>query len=348
MPFLMSFMCSRDVKQTTQVTTPQGTIKSTTEVSKPTKPKISYPYDRDNRNGSSWMQPATVVIETPSGVYKIHFPGVAPHARETGKVEIWDPLVMQVPSDWVLSNVVYTTAAGSGAATVSSGPVPCALTEGASGPYVSDYFVAESGYTLYLIDIPDADKVAGVAKLKFDIEAPSGAQRVDQVKLLPTFTMVEDTLGLTVYVAADGDWPTDFGALVDPEFILDFDMSALKCTGPGGYSPHFDQDLTTTWEIGTSANVNAVGLDPSLPVSVLFGSTTFYFPGISIGGLGCVAQISPDASFALSVSGSGEASVGLSIPNDPGLKGLRLNFQALQVTQASDLLTGSTLQVTIE
>lgn len=334
------------MKQTTSVQTPGGTVKTTTEVTKPSKPKVSYPYDIDNRQSSSWIPSQVVTIETPNGVYKIKLPAVAPRSRQTGKIEIYDPLVMQVPSDWVLTDVVYATPAGSGPAMITPGPIPCGLTEGPSGPYVSDYFVAEPGYSLYLINIPEAHKVAGVAKLKFAIEAPPAAQRIDQVKVMPTFTMVEDVGGLTAYIAADGDWPTDFAALTDPEFILAHDLSTLKCA-PGGYSPHFDQDLTTTWQIGTVANLHLVGLDPNLPVSVLHGSTTFYFPGIPVGTLGCVAQVAPDTAFALSVSAIGHADLTVPIPNDPLLAGLRFYFQAIQVTPSYDVIASSTLQTTI-
>ena len=348
LPFLMSFTCSnREVKNTTTVTTPGGKITSKTEVTKPAKPKFEYPYDRDNRNGSQWMLPETFTVETPNGTYRIKLPGVKPGGRSKGKIIIWDPLIMQVPSDWTLANVGYATPAGSGIATVSPGPVPAMYTDGLAGPYVSDYYVAEPGYSLYLVDIPEAHKVGGVAKLTFEVEALPAARRIDNIKFMPTFTMTEDATGLSVYVAYDGDWPTDFALLVDPVFIMAHDLATEKCS-EGGYSPRFDQDLVSTWEIGTSANVNMAGMNPGLPLSVLFGGFTYSFPGVPVGGLGCVAQVSPDASWGLPVSAFGESSITFAIPNDPSFVGLNLNYQAVQLTASSDFLLGSALQVTIQ
>lgn len=263
-------------------------------------------------------------------------------------LSVFDPLLVQVPASCDIVSIEYETPAGSGWGSVTPGPIASSLGISATGPFATDFYVAEPGYKLFLLDIPEAHKVGGEVWIRPKLTAPISTTGTDQIKFLQTFTMTALNSSVVVYPPMDIAAPIDFALHSDPSQTTNIDFADIACEGPGGHRPIFDVRACDEWYIGTTPSLELVDLDPAMPASYIVGSNTTYFPGVPFGGLGCKAYITPDASAPLTVTSGGTASYPFPIANDPALVGVTLYWQGVQLTATNDYLLTPPLTVTIE
>ncbi|MCA8952992.1 MAG: hypothetical protein KDE27_26005 [Planctomycetes bacterium] len=352
---LMSFKCGSNTSTTTEVVTPSGTVKNTTEVTKPTTPKHKLNFTQPPEHPGGPITIGETTITLPANPTTHSIPMV---------LEFYDPLVMQIPLDWTLTGGTYTTSGGSGNITISQGRIPSGATYsdnayGGVNVVVDQFFVPEPGYHLYLLDIPEAHKTGGNIDVSWTIEAPVGSQRVDTVKLVPTFKTVVKAPGGTgnpipipypppfFYAPIDGT-TSILANLTDPRFAWTYDLSGPLCSSPAGNSPTFDLANGSTWQINQTSVVSCIDLDTSMAGALILGATP-YQPGIPYGNPGCKLSVSVDQTYPLVVSSDGTSDFSVSVPNDPGLVDAVVYWQVAQTNSGTgDVVMGSTIKVRIE
>lgn len=258
-----------------------------------------------------------------------------------------DPWVVQIPQDWHLKSIDYTSPAGTEKATITEGAVPWNLVITPSGPVATDFYLAEPGYKTYLVEVPESILVSGRHSAVAYVECGLAARRMDTVKVIETGIMTVAGSSTRAFFPLNGN-VHDFSVYSDLFLTFDVELSGPQCSGPSGHQPRFSLDDCYGWQTNSVGTLEIHGLDLAAPAVYMIGGFTYLNPGIPLPGFGCLSNVSLDSSTPLTVNSQGEATITLAVANDPSLVGTTLYWQAAQLYGDGSLLSSDVFKTVVE
>ena len=265
-------------------------------------------------------------------------------------IEVTDPVLVQVPTAWVLTSSSVTTPIGTGAMVITSAEIPAMATISPTGAVsYSTFYKPEAGHKLYMGDYPPglaADgPTSGVATFMY----PPGPGGLHLMKFV-------SAAKITVYSPLSGPvtWYPPFQGITDfalvnasTDVILADTLDGTVCKNSLSLAPTLR--IPADWHVGKPASLVGSNFVPSTPVAIVLSVSELAVP-FPLGPSGCKLRVDPTGAlvFATMSDGTGAASLPLTIPPLPVLIGRGQASQAAEFNAPATLAFTNHLKTRIE
>jgi hypothetical protein len=265
--------------------------------------------------------------------------------------EATDPVIVQVPVDWILASATVTTPAGSGAMVITTGAIPAAATITPTGTAVfSRFYAPQSGAKLVMGDYPPGLAVDGITSGEATFRIPPGPAPLTLLKFVSAgkITLFTPTGPVTWYPPID-PYETDFARVADSAHLITVDtLHGTACPNAIGSSPSMLLS-PVDWKIGTTARLACGSLMPGAATSFMLGVDELKAP-LPFGPGGCKLRVDPSVAVVLpTVAGpGGVAGMPIAIPPVLSLIDAVFAVQAAEFDPPATLAFSNHMKLRIE